>query len=122
MKSWKILAISAFSLLATCSVPAFAGQSCTEEATVVKQLQLAGAPESAITVTRDAQFIADYHKGLGVEIPDDAAPVAFLYAVGPKGVFVALFDANNCMIAAGAISLEQHAKALAFASDAAAGI
>jgi hypothetical protein len=102
--------------------PAFAASTCIDEAAILKQLELAGAPESAITITRDPQFISDYHKGLGVALPDDVAPAVFLYAVGPRGVFVALFDENNCMIANGAISHQQHVKALAFARDAAAGV
>lgn len=113
--------LAGFLALSACQ-PAFASSTCTDEATVLKQLQLAGAPESAITVTRDVRFISDYHKGLGANLPDDVAPAAFLYAVGPRGVFVALFDENNCLIATGAISLDQHAKALAFARDAAEGV
>lgn len=104
------------------STAAYSAPACDDEVSLLQQLDIAGVSSEVVTLSHDVQFISDYHKGLGVAFPDGVEPAAFLFAVGPAGVFLALIGADGCLVGSGAISLEQHAHAMKFAREAAAGI
>lgn len=116
MKRLFLAAVAAIAL----SSPVLAAPACAPLDLVVKQVKAAGIPDENVIVSDDTGFISDYHKAVGITIPDGSEPAKLLLVVLPTHAVIGIVErVGDCIRFHAKIPLDRH---LAAVAEAAAGV